>query len=177
MKLFTAEQMRQADNRAEAAGITAGELMEAAGAAVAERLVQLFPAVAKVLVLCGKGNNGGDGYVTARRLSDRPVVQVLELSSEPTTPAAAQARAALIASGSTPQPLDPDSLRAWLEEVRHDEDEGRELAQGSEVVAAAGSRVIVDALLGSGLDRPLRAELVELVELLNECGIPLLAID
>src|SRR5690606_24366597 len=89
----------------------------------------------------------------------------------------AQARAALIAGGSNPRPLDPESLRAWLEESRHDEDEGRELAQGSEVVAAAGSRVIVDALLGSGLDRPLRSELVELVELVNGCDIPVLAID
>jgi len=177
MKLFTAEQMRLADDRAEAAGIAIGELMEAAGQAVAERLEQLFPAATKVLVLCGKGNNGGDGYVAARYLGDHLVVQVLELSSEPSTPAAAEARAALIASGSSPRPLSLETLRAWLEGSSHDEAEGRHIAQGAEVAATTANRVIVDALLGSGLDRPLRSELAELVELLNASGIPLLAVD
>ena len=83
MKLFTAEQMRAADQAAAAAGVPLLLLMEGAGRAVAEAALRHFDQKA-VLILCGKGNNGGDGYVV--QLATLPIdhhVTVLELSDTP----------------------------------------------------------------------------------------------
>ncbi|HZJ08132.1 MAG TPA: NAD(P)H-hydrate dehydratase [Trueperaceae bacterium] len=165
MKLYTAAQMREADIRATEAGVSTSLLMEAAGSAVADRLLDLFPTAASVLVLCGKGNNGGDGYVVARRLlAGGPPVKVLELSDQPSTPAAAAARTALVEAGGEPEPLTAASLQEWVD--RHCGEAG-----------AAIEAVIVDALLGSGLDRPLREDLAELVTIINSGPCQVLAID
>ncbi|MBN2371527.1 MAG: NAD(P)H-hydrate dehydratase [Vicinamibacteria bacterium] len=70
--VLTATQMREADRRTiEEIGLPGAVLMENAGAAVARTASERFPDVRRVLILCGKGNNGGDGFVTARRLRDR----------------------------------------------------------------------------------------------------------
>src|SRR5690606_30098137 len=142
--------MRAADAAAAAAGVSGVRLMEAAGAAVAGRLLEKYPATDIVLVLCGKGNNGGDGYVAARLLAARGVsVEVCELGALPSTADAAQARAALVDAGVTPVPLASASL-------------GRRLAE-----VATRSAVVVDALLGCGLDRPLAGMLADVVALVN----------
>ena len=73
MKVLTAEQMREADRlTTERYGIPSLQLMENAGAAVADYLERTFPicATRNIVVLCGKGNNGGDGLVVARRLRE-----------------------------------------------------------------------------------------------------------
>ena len=72
--------MRAADSQAAEAGIPSSVLMEAAGQAVAEAARDRFPHARRVLVLCGKGNNGGDGYVAALHLTQEGrQVQVLEI--------------------------------------------------------------------------------------------------
>ncbi len=165
MRLYTAAQMQEADRRAEEAGVSPSVLMEGAGSAVTARLRELYPATPAVLVLCGKGNNGGDGYVVARQLLDGgPPVTVLELSDKPATRAAAAARTALWEAGGRPEPLTLDSLRAWLDDHCGEPD------------AAVGA-TIVDALLGSGLDRPLRDELAAIVETVNRSACKVLAVD
>ncbi|HEX2624862.1 MAG TPA: NAD(P)H-hydrate dehydratase, partial [Sphingomicrobium sp.] len=84
-------QMRAAEQRAESDGTSASVLMERAGEAVAEA-VHRFAGPRDTLVLCGPGNNGGDGYVAARRLAARGhAVRVAALAS-PATKAAAIAR-------------------------------------------------------------------------------------
>lgn len=72
MKLVTAEQMRALEERAVVAGTSLDELMEAAGLAVAQEAWMSLGVVAerRVLVLCGPGNNGGDGLVAARHLAE-----------------------------------------------------------------------------------------------------------
>src|SRR6202171_3169466 len=73
MKVLTAAQMREADRlTTERYGISSLQLMENAGAAIAEFLFEKFPSLAqwKIVVLCGKGNNGGDGLVVARLLKE-----------------------------------------------------------------------------------------------------------
>ncbi len=73
MKALTAAQMREADRlTTERYGIPGSELMENAGMAIAEFLRDKFPNLAgrKILILCGKGNNGGDGMVVARLLKE-----------------------------------------------------------------------------------------------------------
>src|SRR5262245_42147987 len=70
--VLTAAQMRDADRRTiEEIGLPGAVLMENAGAAVARALRARYPDARRPLVLCGKGNNGGDGFVVARHLRDR----------------------------------------------------------------------------------------------------------
>ncbi|MFA5595413.1 MAG: NAD(P)H-hydrate epimerase, partial [Trueperaceae bacterium] len=71
MKLYSAAQMQGADARAAAAGVPTAQLMAAAGRGVAHALLEAYPSVSSVVVLCGAGNNGGDGYVAASDLSAR----------------------------------------------------------------------------------------------------------
>src|SRR5580693_6556266 len=78
MKILTAAEMGAADKLSVEAGISIGELMEAAGEAVAAFCLRQYPDAARVMVVCGKGNNGGDGFAAARLLAGEGVgVRVL----------------------------------------------------------------------------------------------------
>ncbi len=151
--------MASADRLAGDAGVSVDELMANAGAAVARELRSRFPEARRALVLCGKGNNGGDGYVVARELQRELRVTVLEASGRPGSPAAAGARDELLEKGVRPSRLEPDAVRSWLEQVGADEG------------------VVVDALLGSGLGRPLEGALEEVVRVVNAGAVPVVAID
>lgn len=89
--ILTAAQMRAAEDKAIAAGTSVEELMERAGAGVAEAVRRLAMG-APVLVLCGPGNNGGDGYVAARVLKANGADVRVVANSEPKTEAAIAAR-------------------------------------------------------------------------------------
>ena len=70
--VLTAEEMRRADRHAiDEVGLPGTVLMENAGAAVARLVDERFPRARRVVVLCGRGKNGGDGFVVARRLGAR----------------------------------------------------------------------------------------------------------
>jgi NAD(P)H-hydrate epimerase len=156
MRLYSAAQMRSADAAAAEAGMPTQLLMEAAGRAVAEATRERYPTARRLLVLCGKGNNGGDGYVAARFLLASGVsVDVLEMTSEPSGDDAAGARRAFLAHGGLPAALDGDGLDAALERCD----------------------VVLDALLGSGLDRPLHGALQRFVERVAASGRPVVAVD
>ncbi len=121
--ILTPAQMREAEARAAAAGTPVETLMERAGLAAAEA-THLFAGPLPALVLCGPGNNGGDGYVIARALAGRGAVVRVAALAEPVTPAAKAARA------------------AW-------DGETVPLAE------AEPAPLLVDALFGTGLTRPL----------------------
>lgn len=122
--ILTAQAMRAAEQSAIGAGTTVEQLMERAGAALAEAVYR-FAGPLPVLVLCGPGNNGGDGYVAARHLAARGIPVRVAALSEPVSDAAKWARG------------------QWSGEVEPlDETTG---------VAA----VVVDALFGTGLKRGL----------------------
>src|ERR1700761_9187033 len=71
MKILTAAEMRRADEvSSDRFGIPSLELMEHAGHAVARFVLREFPEAQRITVLCGKGNNGGDGFVAARALAE-----------------------------------------------------------------------------------------------------------
>lgn len=89
--ILTAEQMRAAEARAIAAGTPETELMEWAGGALAEA-VRLFAGPRDTLILCGPGNNGGDGYVAARRLAAAGYPVRVAALAEPAADAAKWAR-------------------------------------------------------------------------------------
>jgi len=122
--ILTAEAMRAAEQRAIDAGTTVEELMERAGAALAEAVYR-FAGRTPALILCGPGNNGGDGYVAARHLVERGVAVRLAALSEPKSDAAKWARS------------------TWAGEVESLTDE------------TAGAPLVVDALFGTGLKRGL----------------------
>ena len=121
--ILTAAAMRAAEDRAIAAGSSVDALMERAGAGIAEAVRRLASG-APVRILCGPGNNGGDGYVAARVLRANGVEVRVAALAGPKTEAAAAARA------------------AWDGPV--------------EALSDAGEApIVVDALFGTGLTRPL----------------------
>src|SRR5690606_24273321 len=115
-----------------------------------------FPLARTALVLAGKGNNGGDGYVAAAALQQAGVeARVLEVAAEPAGDDARGARGAFVAAGGAPAWLTPAGLADGL----------------------AWADVVVDALLGVGLDRPLSGALADVVRTVNDAGLPVVAVD
>lgn len=142
--------MALADRAAIAAGTPGGLLMERAGQAVADTVTRLARPGAGVLVLCGPGNNGGDGFVAARLLAERGLRVTLALAGERSRLAGDAAAMAQRWTGAI-API------ANLQPQRHD--------------------LIVDALFGAGLSRPLTGEIAALVAALNASGRPVVAVD
>jgi len=132
--LLTAAEMRVADRRTiEEVGLPGAVLMENAGAAVARSIDERHPSARRIAILCGKGNNGGDGFVVARRfLSRSPHVLLLGTLAEVRGDAATHLRAYRGSGG-------------IVREVRSAADWAREKA------VVLGADVVVDALLGTGL--------------------------
>lgn len=156
MRLVPPDEVRAADARAVDLGVPSERLMEAAGRAVADALLRAWPRVSRPLLLCGSGDNGGDGYVAAQ---------------------------ALLTHGCTPTVLavDPDrssgpaaeaARRRWSE---HHVVESLDLATLQRALQDAD--LVVDALLGSGLNRALQGELAEVVRELGRWNGPILAVD
>jgi ADP-dependent NAD(P)H-hydrate dehydratase / NAD(P)H-hydrate epimerase len=129
--ILSAAAMRAAEDAAIAAGSSVALLMEQAGAAVAEAAWRIAGA-APTLILCGPGNNGGDGYVAARLLRQRGVPVQVAVLAEPTTDAARRAAA------------------GW---------EGESVAPAN----ARPAMLVVDALFGTGLKRPLDQEVAAIL--------------
>jgi NAD(P)H-hydrate epimerase len=148
-EILTIAQMGSADTAAIASGIAGRELMENAGAAVAEAVRERFVR-APTLVLCGPGNNGGDGFVVARRLQGAGwPVQVASLGQ----PGGLRGDAA-------------SAAQAWS---------GRTVAL--EPGALEGAGLVVDALFGAGLGRPLDGIARATVEAVAGSALPVIAVD
>ena len=139
-------QMAAADNFAAMAGMPTLTLMENAGRAVADAVAARF-APCGVAVLCGPGNNGGDGFVVARLLKERGFTVRLAASSSYKGDAAAMA----------------------------DKWSGECLKLSPAVLN--GAELVVDGLFGAGLSRPLEGAAREIVAALNGKHIPVVAID
>ncbi len=140
-------------NAADSLGLTLYELMQRAGQASYELARQLWPQAQHWLILCGHGNNGGDGYVVAR-LAQAAGFSVTLLACEGSKALpeeAQQAREAWLAAGGVIHAADA----IWPEQVD----------------------VIIDALLGTGLNRAPAAPYNRLITLANAHAAPVLAID
>lgn len=160
MKVLTAARMAAFDRRCiEDRGVPGLLLMEHAGrltARVAGELRPEGPGVA--VVLCGGGNNGGDGYVAARHLAAAGWQVRLVALRDPETltgDAAVMARLAVTVAGLRP----------------------RLVAQSAQAPVFAGAHLVVDAVLGTGLSGPPRGPVRAVLEALNESGLPVVACD
>jgi NAD(P)H-hydrate epimerase len=156
------EQVRSIDRRAiEDYGMPGVALMENAGRGAAELLVRLG-IHGRVVICCGKGNNGGDGYVIARHLDYAGVdVRVLlffrpeELTGDAAINYHIIARSKLPIGVQDPSNFEENAVRTAL----------------------AGADWVVDALFGTGLSGPIRAPLDRIVELINASGAKVVAVD
>lgn len=144
--ILTVAEMAAADAAAVAAGTPVSVLMERAGEAVAEVIATRF-APCPTVVLVGPGNNGGDGYVAARRLSARGWPVRIEALGDARSPAAVTAS------------------QAWDGETAPLTDRGGK------------GELVIDALFGAGLDRPLGADLARLARTLEPHRDRVVSID
>src|SRR5262245_36028299 len=176
--------MQEIDRATIDAGLVAGlELMENAGRAVAAQAVRLLddPRGARVEILCGKGNNGGDGLVIARVLASRGARVQVHLTHPPEnlTPDARAKHSRLGGTGVAVSIL-PDEIP----ETGRSEDPRRRVVAPPTSAAANDlvrrlhdADLCIDALLGTGVERPLDGRLSALVDLLNHSSRRTLAVD
>ncbi|WP_417668940.1 NAD(P)H-hydrate dehydratase [Roseibium sp.] len=154
LALLTPEEMGLADRAAIEGGVPGIDLMRRAGEAVGRAALSMCRSDGRVLVLCGPGNNGGDGFVAAEFLRREAVdVEVLLLKD--------------------PGGLTGDAALAFREmqvpaSVADLDEFGRRLEN---------TDLVIDALFGAGLDRPLKGRAAELVEAVNRSGVPVLSVD
>ncbi len=149
LELLDPAEMAKADKAAVASGIAVDRLMEAAGQAVADEITRRF-AERPVTVLCGPGNNGGDGFIVARRLADAGWPVRVWLAGARQTLQGAASRAAVGWNG----PLEKD----WA-------------------TSLADTGLIIDALFGAGLSRPLGGEMADVVKAVKDRALPVVAVD
>ena len=150
VELLTTQEMGRADSLTIEAGTPGLVLMENAGQAVADEVVRRAPEAETVAVLCGPGNNGGDGFVAARLLKSRGYSVRLALLGEMSALKGDAAHMAGLWKGPV-EPLDPG--------------------------LAAGAEVIVDAIFGAGLARDISGIPEQVVQATNESGALIVAVD
>jgi hydroxyethylthiazole kinase-like uncharacterized protein yjeF len=152
MKVLTAAQMREVDRRTIELGIPGIVLMENAGHRVVEVLAETFPKLAaeRLVILCGKGNNGGDGLVVARQLFTRFRPAMLEV--------------VLLAA---PEDLKGDAAA----NLRMFEACGGRVTHEITPAMQTAS-IVVDALLGTGINGPATGRMLEAIRAINS-GFPL----
>ena len=161
MWIANAERCREMDRRAtHEFGVSVDVLMERAGLAVFDALQEILPDPARVTVFCGKGNNGGDGFVVARaaiEFGHQVDCLVAAVEADLGPDAANQLK---IARAQGLQPIFFDDAR-WQRKAD-----------------LLGTReIIVDALLGIGAHREIHGPIREAVHAINRSGVPVLAVD
>lgn len=149
--LYESAAVRELDRRAVAGGIDAAELMRRAAAAAWRIVGDRWPRCRRLVVVCGSGNNGGDGYALAALAAEAGcAVQLVQFGAPPDSPAARAARTAWARHGqSQPWPVALDPL----------------------------ADLVVDAVLGIGLRRPVAGAMAAMLAAMNAHAAPILALD
>ena len=161
MRILTADEMRAVDRRAiEELGIPGLVLMENAAVGVADALGEHFPEAASVAILCGPGNNGGDGLALARHLEARGYRQRVFLASHKPLQGDAKVQLEIL-----------ERCGFEVAEIGPDTDPGPVLA------ACRDADLVVDALFGTGLESALRGHYSALVEAVDRLPVAKLAVD
>lgn len=150
VEILTPEEMASVETHTITAGTPGIELMKRAGAAVAELARQRVPAGGKIVVLAGPGNNGGDGFIAASILVNAGYPVRVALSTDRGN---LSGDAAIAASG-------------W----------GGPIDEFAPAIIN-GARLIVDALFGAGLARPIEGRIAGVIAAVNESDVPVVAVD
>jgi len=160
LPIVTAAEMRAIDRAtSERFGVPSLTLMENAGAAVAAHVLEYYSAAQKVVVFCGKGNNGGDGFVAARRLHEKGrTVQVILLAD----PADLRGDAALMFS----------KLPVGAVVLKTTED-----LKSERVRPLLQADLYLDAILGTGFKPPVSGLYADAIAILNASQVPVVAVD
>jgi NAD(P)H-hydrate epimerase len=164
MKVLTAAEMGAVDKATAQAGVALQDLMEHAGATVASFCLRQYPEAARVMVLCGKGNNGGDGFVAARVLAGEGVgVRVLLAGSKDGVKGeAAEALKRLVEA----------TDEGVVEEI------GDELTVEELAELLGEADLLVDAVFGTGFKGPMRPGMaVNLRDAVARVEVPVVAVD
>lgn len=162
MRILTAEAMREVDRAAiEQLGLSSLVLMENAAIGVADALGESYPEASSAAIFCGPGNNGGDGLAVARHLATRGhrVIPIIATEGRDLQGDAAAQR--------------ETCRRIGLELVTLGDDVGIE--QVPDLCRSVD--LLVDALFGTGLGRPLSGLFAGLIEILNQAPLPRVAVD
>jgi len=160
MKITTAAEMREIDRlTSERFGVPSLTLMENAGSAVADFAREQFAGASRITIVCGKGNNGGDGFVAARKLHQAgKVVEVLLLAQ----PAELRGDAAEMFAR---LPVRPVVI-------------GDEQSLAGELPRSLGNaELIIDAILGTGVRGPVTGLYAQAIEAINRASAKVLAVD
>jgi hydroxyethylthiazole kinase-like uncharacterized protein yjeF len=163
MIVVTAEQMREMDRLTiHKYGVPSLLLMERAGEGITRAILERFgrPAKKGVLIVAGKGNNGGDGFVVARLLKKKriPCEVVLLAKKHELSPDAAHNFAAYVKLKGKVTEIADGSLDILDERIR-------------------GKGLLVDAILGTGIKNAVRGFYAEAIALINASGLPIIAVD
>jgi hydroxyethylthiazole kinase-like uncharacterized protein yjeF len=150
LELLTAEEMKRAEQLAADAGLSTLTMMENAGRGVAEEVVRRYPRGSRVIVLCGPGNNGGDGFVCARYLRERGY----------------QVRLALLGRREDLSRDPKEMARRWDEAI-----------EPMSLQSLEGAQIIVDAIYGTGLRDDVSGVPAQMIEEVTARGLPVIAID
>lgn len=148
--LLTPSEMYEADRLTIEGGISGPELMENAGSALTETILARWPEPAHVAILCGPGNNGGDGFVVARQLAEHGWTCSLYLLIDR-------------------QRLTGDAAWAagcWDGAVKR-----------FDQLNLDGVGLVVDAIFGAGLNRGLEGLVADVVETVRQSGVPVVSVD
>lgn len=155
--------MREADRHTiEDLGVPGLVLMENAATGVVDAIRESFPETRRILILCGQGNNGGDGFAAARHLHNGGLdVQLCLLGDSAKLSADAGTNHRLAEAFGVPTAVIDDEDLSLVETFLDD----------------WPADLVVDALLGTGTDRPLTGRLAALVDMVAASGLPVVAVD
>lgn len=160
MKIVTASEMRDIDRvTAQRYGVPSLTLMENAGAALAEFVREHYPHASRIAIICGKGNNGGDGFVAARKLHlAGKVVEVLLLAASDDL------------KGDAAEMFDRLPVRSV--EVNSEQQVRHEFER-----SFSHADLFLDAVLGTGFKPPVSSLYAAAIRAMNHSGLPVVAVD
>ncbi len=167
MYIVTNEQMRKIDEETIKRVVPGLTLMERAGQRVYERIVAEIAPAEKVVasIFLGSGNNAGDGLVVARLLVENGATVFLNYMRPP-------------------EKFSPDAFKNYqrIQQLRESERVVENLLYSGDwkkkaLDAVESSNLIIDALLGTGISKPVKDDYAEVIALINESGLPICSID
>lgn len=162
MKILTANEMRSADQRTSTEfGLSMTMLMENAGSSVASFVLARFRFAERITVICGTGNNGGDGFVAARHLAKSGInIAVLLLGDETKL------------HGEALEMYDRlDGTNIAVFRLMHESE-----LTGLDALLS-GSDLLIDAVVGTGFKPPLRGIAIKVRDRIREINVPVVAVD